>query len=95
MVIVKIISALMAFLMSVLSFGSAQPERRCNPEFNGTFIQSWMSGSWDDERWQTEIENMQNAGIEYLIVEQDRTYDTPALEAVKQSREFLKNTYGI
>ena len=37
----------------------------------------------------------EDAGIEYLIVEQDRTYDTPALEAVKQSREFLKNTYGI
>ena len=37
----------------------------------------------------------EEAGIEYLIVEQDRFYDTPALEAVRQSREFLKKTYGI
>ena len=69
MIIIKVISALMAFLMSVLPFGSSQHERRCNPEFNGTFIQSWMSGSWDDERWQTEIENMKEAGIEYLILQ--------------------------
>lgn len=59
----------MAFLMSVLPFGNAQPERKCDPKFNGTFIQSWMSGSWDDDRWQTEIENMQAAGIEYLILQ--------------------------
>ena len=69
MIIIKVISALMAFLMSVLSFGGNQPERKCNPEFNGTFIQSWMSSSWDDERWQTEIENMKEAGIEYLILQ--------------------------
>lgn len=37
----------------------------------------------------------EDAGIEYLIVEQDRFYETPALEAVRQSREFLKKTYGI
>lgn len=37
----------------------------------------------------------EEAGIEYLIVEQDNSYETPALEAAKQSREFLKNTYGI
>jgi hypothetical protein len=69
MIIIKVISALMAFLMSVLSFGGNQSERKCNPEFSGTFIQSWMSGSWDDERWQTEIENMKEAGIEYLILQ--------------------------
>ena len=69
MIIIKVISALMAFLMSVISFSGTRPERSCNPEFNGTFLQSWMSGSWDDERWQTEIENMQNAGIEYLILQ--------------------------
>ena len=35
------------------------------------------------------------ARIEYLIVEQDDSYETPAIEAVRQSREFLKNTYGL
>ena len=69
MLIVKIISALIAFVMSVLPLGNTPTERKCNPEFNGTFLQSWMSGSWDDDRWQTEIENMKEAGIEYLILQ--------------------------
>lgn len=31
------------------------PEKKCEAEFNGTFLQSWMSSSWDDGRWQEEI----------------------------------------
>ena len=26
------------------------PEKKCEAEFNGTFLQSWMSSSWDDGR---------------------------------------------
>ncbi len=37
---------------------------------------------------------LENTGVEYIIVEQDNCYDTPPLEAVKISREFLK-TKGI
>ena len=70
MIIIKIISAVVAFLMAMLPFGSTnQTDKKCNPEFNGTFLQSWMSSSWDDERWQTEVENMSDAGIEYLILQ--------------------------
>ncbi len=64
----KLISALIAFLVSVMPFSSA-PERKCNPEFNGTFLQSWLSCTWSDEQWQTEIEHMQDAGIKYLILQ--------------------------
>ena len=68
--IIKIISAVMAFLLSFLPFGEGyNPGQKCNPEFNGTFLQSWMSSTWDDERWQTEIEYMKKAGIEYLILQ--------------------------
>ncbi len=45
------------------------PERRCEPKFNGTFLQSWMSSSWDDARWQDEIDVMEESGIEYLIIQ--------------------------
>jgi len=69
MIIVKILSAVMAFIMAVLPFGNANEEKKCDPVFNGTFIQSWMSGAWDDERWQMEVENMKAAGIEYLILQ--------------------------
>lgn len=33
----------------------------------------------------------EKAGTEYLIVEQDETYELPSLEAVRQSREYLKS----
>lgn len=64
----KIISALVAFVISIIPF-SQTPERKCNPEFNGTFLQSWLSCSWSDEQWQAEIEHMQNAGVKYLILQ--------------------------
>ncbi len=44
-------------------------ELRCDPAFTGTFLQSWYSCSWDDSRWQAEIEAMQKAGIKYLILQ--------------------------
>ncbi len=37
----------------------------------------------------------EDAGIDALIVEQDQSYETPALEAVKKSRNYLKETFGI
>lgn len=64
----KLISALIAFLLSVMPFSST-PERKCSPEFNGTFLQSWLSCTWSDEQWQTEIKHMQDAGVEYLILQ--------------------------
>ena len=30
------------------------------------------------------------AGSKWVVVEQDQSYDTPALEAVKMSRDYLK-----
>mgnify|MGYP007115361758 CR=1 FL=1 len=58
---IKMISAIMAFVMSMLPLVTPPEEQKCNPEFTGTFIQSWMSSSWDDERWAEEIENMENS----------------------------------
>ncbi len=37
----------------------------------------------------------EDAGIDVLIVEQDQSYEISSLEAVKQSREYLKKTYGL
>lgn len=36
------------------------------------------------------LDAAEKAGTEYIIVEQDSTYETPSLEAVKQSREYLR-----
>lgn len=65
----KIISAVMAFIISLMPIGSDEPQQKCSPEFSGTFLQSWMSSSWDDARWQTEIDNMRQAGVKYLILQ--------------------------
>ena len=69
MTIIKIISALMSFIMLILPIGNNKVEKKCEPKFNGTFIQSWMTSTWDDERWEKETENMKVADIEYLIVQ--------------------------
>lgn len=54
----------------VLPFGIEMPqERKCAPQFNGTFIQSWLSGSWDEERWATEVETMEKDGVKYLVLQ--------------------------
>ncbi|MBP3696678.1 MAG: DUF4434 domain-containing protein [Clostridia bacterium] len=68
-IVFKILSAIFAFIIAVSPFGNKTEEPKCKPEFNGTFIQSWLSSSWSDEQWQSEIENMQDAGIEYLILQ--------------------------
>ena len=54
----KIISAVIAFLMMMLPTAQKPVEQKCKPEFSGTFIQSWMTASWDEERWAEEAENM-------------------------------------
>lgn len=40
------------------------------------------------------LDAAEKVGIDYIIVEQDDTYETPCLEAVKQSRDYLK-TLGL
>ena len=37
----------------------------------------------------------EESGTEYVIVEQDQTYELSELEAVKISREYLRNTFGL
>lgn len=62
--------ALLALITFAAPFGNTQlPERKCAPEFSGTFLQSWMSSTWDDERWASEIESMQCDGVEYLVLQ--------------------------
>lgn len=66
----NIFIALLAFITATAPFGkTALPERKCAPEFNGTFLQSWMSSSWDKERWADEIDCMQEDGVRYLILQ--------------------------
>lgn len=65
----KIISAMTAFIMMMVPSVNKPQERKCKPEFTGTFIQSWMTASWNDERWAEEVENMKKAGIEYLVLQ--------------------------
>ncbi len=65
---VKFLSAIFA-LITLLMPSAQTPERKCDPVYNGTFIQSWMSAYWDGDRWAEEVENMEKAGIEYLILQ--------------------------
>lgn len=65
-----LISAVLAFIMAILpGAGSGDTEKKCEAEFNGTFVQSWMSCQWDDARWQEEISYMKQHGVEYLVLQ--------------------------
>lgn len=66
---IKMISAILAFVMSMLPLVTPPEEQKCKPKFTGTFIQSWMTCAWDDARWAEEIGNMEKAGIKYLILQ--------------------------
>lgn len=73
----KVLSAIIAFVTVLLPFGeSALPERKTDPVFNGTFLQSWMSSSWDEARWAEEIELMEEDGIKYLVLQDLANKDT-------------------
>ena len=37
------------------------------------------------------LDAAEKCGIDYVIVEQDQSYETPALEAARISREYLKS----
>ena len=39
------------------------------------------------------LEASEKAGAEWVIVEQDNSYDTPSLDAAKMSRDYLKSIY--
>ena len=54
----------------VIPFNVEVPEERiCAPEFNGTFLQSWLSGSWDEEDWVKEVAAMEKDGVKYLVIQ--------------------------
>lgn len=62
--------ALFALIFGASPFsGNLPAERKCDPVFNGTFVQSWMSSTWDEERWSEEAKYMVADGIEYLILQ--------------------------
>ena len=72
----RIISAVTAFVMMMVPSAKQSEEQKCKPEFTGTFIQSWMTCVWDDERWAEEVKCMKEAGIEYLVLQSlaDKAY---------------------
>lgn len=40
----------------------------CHSQINGTFIQSWLYGYWDNNRWEKEIEYMKELGMDEIIM---------------------------
>ena len=86
--------AVLSFTFIVLPFGAKLPEeKKCAPEFNGTFLQSWLSSSWDDERWADEIETMEKDGVKYLILQDLASMDLEGNWSVyyDSNVEALKN----
>lgn len=58
-----------AFLLTAFSVfpASGTTARRCDPKVTGSFIQSWLCAYWSDSRWDSELQSMVNAGVNYLV----------------------------
>lgn len=65
----KILCALMAFIMAMLTGFAVPEEKKCDPAFTGSFVQSWASSYWSDDQWESEMEYMKDCGLEYLVVQ--------------------------
>lgn len=62
--------------------------KKASREDNGFEFRPVGSGCQD---FDSIIAACEACGTEYVIVEQDQTYDTPSLEACRMSREFLRS----
>lgn len=67
---------------------SGKETKKPTKEDNGFRFKPIGSGIQD---FKTILETAEECGTEYVIVEQDMSYETPSLEAAKQSREYLKS----
>lgn len=67
--IVEITRKICSLITAIVLTFNPLPAQKCEAKCNGTFLQSWMSAYWDDARWQQEISAMEEAGIEYLIIQ--------------------------
>lgn len=75
----KMISLALTFCFTVLPMAGEAPsnsEQICQAKFTGTFVQSWLSSQWDEERWAKEIKAMENDGVEYLVLQDIANMDS-------------------
>lgn len=71
MLLKKLISAITAAICLAVCSTSAMPTIAAEEhitQVNGTFIQPWLYATYDDERWDAEMQIMKEIGIEYLIM---------------------------
>ncbi len=66
---IEIARKICSLITAILLTFNPLPAQKCEAKCSGTFLQSWMSVYWDDARWQQEISAMEEAGIEYLIIQ--------------------------
>lgn len=64
----RFFSVLFAFLVALCT-NTPAAERRTEPVFTGSFLQSWYSSQFNDEQWENEIAQMKKDGIEHLIIQ--------------------------
>ena len=58
----KILFFTVLFINSLKAAGAAKAVA------DGSFVQTWLCGSWSDARWQQEFAAMKNAGMHYIII---------------------------
>ncbi|MDR1742223.1 MAG: DUF4434 domain-containing protein [Dysgonamonadaceae bacterium] len=68
----RIKNSCLAFLFILLSCSANNKGEENTPaekmNIEGTFIQSWLCGSWSDAQWDAEFKALKEAGMKYLIM---------------------------
>lgn len=72
--------------------GEIDTKKGISREDNGFRYKPIGSGIQD---WKAILEACEEAGTEYVIVEQDSWYDSTGIEEARKSRQYLKDSFGI
>lgn len=97
----KIISAVMAAVCIAAGGSTAsvsavsETSKEHITKINGTFIQPWLYASYDEERWEAEMQIMKDIGIEYLIMGDVANHNTDGTWTVYYPSEldYLEDYY--
>jgi hypothetical protein len=72
----------------------ADREENPHPLMGGTFIQTWYCASWDEARWDIELQAMVDLGMDILVIQEPTSYEngvwsvhhTPAIPELADAR---------
>lgn len=96
--LISIAAAAVLGISAMQEYNAAAVYKTASP-FKATFIQSWLCRDWSQERWDSELSAMKDAGFEALIIqsvcELDYEQTDTSLSAQDASNYTLSSSYCL